>query len=126
MDAFPAAPSSTIRPVHLPEKTNALEHVVRQGLVKAFITYQEPKNNRIFVSFSPPPPWFQKKTLMDNFKRTIHEAQVENRFDPDAVQWDKISQAFMRNLDRTLKSADKRMGFLFNNMFIVKCFFTFD
>ncbi|GFT77576.1 hypothetical protein NPIL_60551 [Nephila pilipes] len=62
---------------------------------------------------------------MDNFKRTIHEAQVENRFDPDAVQWEKISQAFMRNLDRTLKNADKRIGFQFNNMFIVKCSFTF-
>ncbi|GFT25465.1 uncharacterized protein NPIL_559071 [Nephila pilipes] len=124
MDAFPAAPSSTVRPVCVPDKTDALDHVVRQGLVKAFITYQEPKNNRIFVSFSSP-TWFQKKTLMDNFKRTIHEAQVENRFDPDAVQWEKISQAFMRNPDRTLKNADKRMGFQFNNMFIVKCFFTF-
>ncbi|GFS35959.1 uncharacterized protein NPIL_193751, partial [Nephila pilipes] len=62
---------------------------------------------------------------MDNFKRTIHEAQIENRFDPDAVQWEKISQAFMRNPDRTLKNADKRMGFQFNNMFIVKSFFTF-
>ncbi|GFT88134.1 uncharacterized protein NPIL_124791, partial [Nephila pilipes] len=124
MDAFPAAPSSTVRPVCVPDNTDALDHVVRQGLVKAFITYQEPKNNRIFVSFSSP-TWFQKKTLMDNFKRTIHEAQIENRFDPDAIQWEKISQAFMRNPDRTLKNADKRMGFQFNNMFIVKCFFTF-
>ncbi|GFT53840.1 integrase catalytic domain-containing protein [Nephila pilipes] len=62
---------------------------------------------------------------MDNFKRTIHEAQVENRFDPDAVQWEKISQAFLRNPDRTLKNADERMEFIFNNMFTVKCFFTF-
>ncbi|GFT83582.1 uncharacterized protein NPIL_106621 [Nephila pilipes] len=62
---------------------------------------------------------------MDNFKRTIHEAQVENRFDPYAIQWEKISLAIMRNPDRTFKNADKRMGFQFNNMFIVKCFFTF-
>ncbi|GFS59483.1 uncharacterized protein NPIL_612281 [Nephila pilipes] len=55
----------------------------------------------------------------------IHEAQVENRFDPDAIQWEKNSQAFMKNPDQTLKNADKRMGFQFNNMFIVKCFFTF-
>ncbi|GFU27967.1 retrovirus-related Pol polyprotein from transposon 297 [Nephila pilipes] len=61
---------------------------------------------------------------MDNFKRTINEAQMENRFDPDAVQWEKISQTFMRNPDRTLKNAEKRMGFQFN-MSIVKCFFTF-
>ncbi|GFS37929.1 hypothetical protein NPIL_647111 [Nephila pilipes] len=107
----------------LPDKTDVMEHVVRQGLVKAFITYQEPKNNRIFVSFSSP-TWFQKKTFMDNFKRTIHEAQVENRFDPNAVQWEKISQALLRNPDRTLKNADKKMGFIFNNVFIVKCFFT--
>ncbi|GFU05537.1 hypothetical protein NPIL_6421 [Nephila pilipes] len=77
-----------------------------QGLVKAFITYQEPKDNRIFVSFSSP-TWFQKKTCMDNFKRMISEDRVENRFDPDAVQWEKISQAFPRNPDRTLKNADK-------------------
>ncbi|GFT34121.1 uncharacterized protein NPIL_577261 [Nephila pilipes] len=31
----------------------------------------------------------------------------------------------MRNPDRTLKNADKRMGYQFNNMFIVECFFTF-
>ncbi|GFT99083.1 hypothetical protein NPIL_245371 [Nephila pilipes] len=118
MDAFPATPSSTVRPVCAPDKTDALDHVVRQGLVKAFITYQEPKNNRIFVSFSSP-NWFQKKTLMDNFKRTIHEAQVKNRFHPDAIQWEKISQALMRNPDRTLKNADKRLGFQFNNMFML-------
>ncbi|GFT77687.1 hypothetical protein NPIL_628241 [Nephila pilipes] len=86
-----------------------MEHVVRQGSVKAFITYQEPKSNRIFVSFSSP-TFFQKKTFMDNFKRTISEARVENWFDPDAVQWEKISHAFLRNLDRsTLKNADKRI-----------------
>ncbi|GFS69532.1 hypothetical protein NPIL_584401 [Nephila pilipes] len=32
MVAFPAAPSSTERPVCVPDKTDALEHVVRQGL----------------------------------------------------------------------------------------------
>ncbi|GFS79561.1 uncharacterized protein NPIL_703541 [Nephila pilipes] len=62
---------------------------------------------------------------MDNFKRTISEAREENRFDPDAVQLKKISQAFLKNPDRTtLKNVDKRTGFIFNNMLIVKCFFT--
>ncbi|GFT96422.1 hypothetical protein NPIL_183141 [Nephila pilipes] len=74
-------------PVYLFDKAeffaDFLEHVVLQGMVKAFITYQEPKNNRIFVSFSPP-SWFQKKSFMDNFKRTINEARVENWFDPEA------------------------------------------
>ncbi|GFT51845.1 hypothetical protein NPIL_262751 [Nephila pilipes] len=55
MDAFPAAPSSTVLPVWLPDKTDALEHVVRQGLVKAFISYQEPQNNRILTHFLTPP-----------------------------------------------------------------------
>ncbi|GFU26678.1 retrovirus-related Pol polyprotein from transposon 297 [Nephila pilipes] len=88
MDTIPASPSSTELPVYLPDKADAMEHVVWQGFVKAFITYQELPNNRIFVSFSSP-SWFQKKTFMDNFK------------------------------------ADKRMGFIYNNMFIVKCFFIF-
>ncbi|GFT16653.1 hypothetical protein NPIL_239681 [Nephila pilipes] len=102
-----------------------MEHVVRQGMVKALITYQEPQNNRILDSFSSP-TWFQKKTFMDNFKRMIHETRVENWFDPDAVQWEKISQAFLRNPDRKLKNADKRLGLIYNNMFIVKCFLPLD
>ncbi|GFS79487.1 uncharacterized protein NPIL_69011 [Nephila pilipes] len=83
MDAFPDSPSSTVLPVYLPDKADVMEHVVRQGMVKAFISYQKPQNNRIFVSFSSP-TWFQKKTFMDNFKRTIHETRMENRFDPEA------------------------------------------
>ncbi|GFT12885.1 hypothetical protein NPIL_519191 [Nephila pilipes] len=81
MDAFPAS-SSTVLLVYLPDKAEAMELVVLEGMVKAFITYQEPKNNRIFVSFSSP-TWFQKKTFTDNFNRTISEARVENRFEPD-------------------------------------------
>ncbi|GFS37342.1 hypothetical protein NPIL_415501 [Nephila pilipes] len=100
MDAFPAAPSTTLRPVCVPDKTDALEHVIRQGLVKAFIAYQEPKNNCIFVSFSSP-TWFQKITLMDNFKRTIHEAQVEYRFDPDAVQLRKEEPGMIHLIQTT-------------------------
>ncbi|GFS85188.1 hypothetical protein NPIL_379311 [Nephila pilipes] len=53
------------------------------------------------------------------------EAKVENRFDPETIQWDKISQGMLRNPDRTLKNANKRMGFTYNNAFIVKRFFTF-
>ncbi|GFU48190.1 hypothetical protein NPIL_136151 [Nephila pilipes] len=99
MDAFPASPSSTVLPVYLPNKADAMEHVVRPGM---------------------------KETFMDIFKRTIPEAREENRFDPDAVQREKISQVFLRKSDRTtLKNADKRLGFIYNNMFIVKCFFTF-
>ncbi|GFT38559.1 uncharacterized protein NPIL_18431 [Nephila pilipes] len=123
MDAFPAAPS--VDRAACPWCSDKTDGPCGPAGQKAQYFYQEPKNNQYFVSFSSPPTLFQKKTLMDNFKRTIHEAQIENRFDPDAIQWEKISQAFMRNPDRTLKNADKRMGFQFNNMFIVKSFFTF-
>ncbi|GFT33160.1 hypothetical protein NPIL_640191 [Nephila pilipes] len=111
MDALPVALSSTVLPIYLTDKVDAMEHVVREGMAKAFITYEEPKNNRIFVPFSSP-TWFQKKTFMDNFRRTINEVRKEIRFDPNAVQWEKISQAFLRNPDRALKNADKRMIYL--------------
>ncbi|GFS29239.1 hypothetical protein NPIL_123251 [Nephila pilipes] len=121
MDAFPTSPSSTVLPVYLPDKADAMEHVPRNGMVKSFIIYQELKNKRIFVSFSSP-TWFQKKVFMDNFKLTISETQVENQFDPEAVQWDKISQTLLRNPDPTLKNVDKRIGFNYNTMFIVVLF----
>ncbi|GFU59222.1 hypothetical protein NPIL_480391 [Nephila pilipes] len=79
MDAFPASPSSTVRPVSLSFQEDAMEHVVRQRMAKAFITYQEPKNKH--DSFSSP-KWFQKKTFMDNFKHMISDTRVENWFDP--------------------------------------------
>ncbi|GFS85131.1 hypothetical protein NPIL_554811 [Nephila pilipes] len=90
------------------EKADAMEHVVRQGMVQSFITYQKPNNKRIFLSFSSP-TWFQKETYMDNIKRLMMVAGVENLFDPDVVQWDKISQGLMRNPDRTLLRVDADM-----------------
>ncbi|GFT14541.1 hypothetical protein NPIL_602271 [Nephila pilipes] len=82
MDAFSASPSFTVMPIYLPEKADAMEHAVRQGMVKSLITYQEPKDKRIFFSFSSP-TWFQKKPLLDNFKRTMMGVRVENQFDSD-------------------------------------------
>ncbi|GFT74144.1 hypothetical protein NPIL_310121 [Nephila pilipes] len=48
------------------------------------------------------------------------EERVEKRFDPNEVQWDKISQGLMRNSNRTLKDVDKRMVFIYSNVFFVK------
>ncbi|GFX22269.1 uncharacterized protein TNCV_2951101 [Trichonephila clavipes] len=66
-----------------------------------------------------------KKTLVDNFKRAILESKHVNEFRPDDVLWEKISKGMLRNPDRLLKNTDKRMVYIYNNMFFVKKDFTF-
>ncbi|GFU74725.1 uncharacterized protein TNCV_2431151 [Trichonephila clavipes] len=52
IDAFPEHISTTVMPVTLPEKPDALEYDARQGHVRACIIYQEPNTKRLFVLFS--------------------------------------------------------------------------
>ncbi|GFX02765.1 uncharacterized protein TNCV_4437471 [Trichonephila clavipes] len=124
IDAFPEHISTTVMPVTLPEKPDALEYATRQGHVRACIIYQEPNTKRVFVLFCKD-NWYQKKTLLDNFKRAILEAKHVNEFRPDNVLWEKISKGLLRNPDRPLKNTDKRMVYIYNNMFFVKKDFTF-
>ncbi|GFX93241.1 uncharacterized protein TNCV_4761201 [Trichonephila clavipes] len=70
-------------------------------------------------------PLVPKKTLLDNFKRAILEAKHLNEFRPDDVLWEKISKGLLRNPDRFLKNTDKRMVYIYNNMFFVKKDFAF-
>ncbi|GFV39339.1 uncharacterized protein TNCV_1230411 [Trichonephila clavipes] len=124
IDAFPEHISTTVMPVTLPEKPDALVYAALQGHVRACILYQEPNTKRVFVLFCKD-NWHQKKTLVDNFKRAILEAKHVNEFRPDDVLWEKISKGMLRNPDRLLKNTDKRMVYIYNNMFFVKKDFTF-
>ncbi|GFX32341.1 uncharacterized protein TNCV_4411091 [Trichonephila clavipes] len=124
IDAFPEHISTTVMPVTLPEKPDALEYAARPGHVRACIIYQEPNTKRVFVLFCKD-NWYQKKTLLYNFKHAILEAKHVNEFRPDDVLWEKISKGLLRNPDRPLKNTDKRMVDIYNNMFFVKKDFTF-
>ncbi|GFS93739.1 integrase catalytic domain-containing protein [Trichonephila clavipes] len=124
IDVFPEHISTTMMPVTLPEKPDALEYAARQGHVRACILYQEPNTKRVFVLFCKD-NWHKKKTLVDNFKRAILESKHVNEFRPDDVLWEKISKGMLRNPDRLLKNTDKRMVYIYNNMFFVKKDFTF-
>ncbi|GFY04956.1 hypothetical protein TNCV_2176121 [Trichonephila clavipes] len=95
----------------------------RQGQVRACIVYPEPNTKRVFVLFCKD-NWYQKKTLVDNFKRAIMGTKNVNEFRPDDVLWEKISKGLLRNPDRPLKNSDKRMVYIYNNMFFVKKDFT--
>ncbi|GFX85853.1 hypothetical protein TNCV_2472551 [Trichonephila clavipes] len=48
------------------------------------------------------------------------EAKHVNEFRPDNILWEKISKGLFRNPDRPLKNTDKRMVYIYNNMFFVK------
>ncbi|GFX85825.1 uncharacterized protein TNCV_2472271 [Trichonephila clavipes] len=124
IDAFPEHISTTVMPVTLPKKPDALVYAARLGHVRACILYQEPNTKRVFVLFCKD-HWHQKKTLVDNFKRAILESKHVNEFRPDDVLWEKISKGMLRNPDRLLKNTDKRMVYIYNNMFFVKKDFTF-
>ncbi|GFV62625.1 uncharacterized protein TNCV_2528501 [Trichonephila clavipes] len=124
IDAFPEHFSTTVVPVTLPDKPDALEYAARQGQVKAGIIYQEPTAKRVFVLFCKD-HWHQKKTWLDNFKRTVMEAKHVNEFRPNDVMWEKTSKGLLRNPDRLLKNTDKRMVYIYNNIYFAKKDFTF-
>ncbi|GFS47568.1 uncharacterized protein TNCV_4220041 [Trichonephila clavipes] len=124
IDAFPEQLSTTVVPVTLPDKPDALEYAARQGQVRAGIIYQEPTAKRVFVLFCKD-HWHQKKTWLDNFKRAVMEAKHVNEFRPNDVMWEKTSKGLLRNPDRLLKNTDKRMVYIYNNNFFAKKDFTF-
>ncbi|GFX33198.1 uncharacterized protein TNCV_2353671 [Trichonephila clavipes] len=92
IDAFPEHLSTTVVPVTLPDKPDALEYAARQGQVRAGIIYQEPTAKRVFVLFCKD-HWHQKKTWLDNFKRAVMEAKHVNEFRPNDVMWKKHPKA---------------------------------
>ncbi|GFQ90939.1 uncharacterized protein TNCT_124141 [Trichonephila clavata] len=124
MDAFPEHLSSTVVPVTCPEKPDASEYAAWQGQVRAGILYQEPHAKRVFTLFCKD-HWYQKKTFMDNFKRAVMEAKHVNDFRPNDIMWGKVSKSLLKNPDRLLKNTDKRMVYIYGNMFFVKKDFTF-
>ncbi|GFW04781.1 uncharacterized protein TNCV_4880171 [Trichonephila clavipes] len=122
IDAFPEHLFTTVVPVTLPDKPDALEYAARQGQVRAGIIYQEPTAKRVFVLFCK--DHWHKKTWLDNFKRAVMEAKHVNEFRPNDVMWEKTSKGLLRNPDRLLKNTDKRMVYIYN-IFFAKKDFTF-
>ncbi|GFU95768.1 uncharacterized protein TNCV_4889571 [Trichonephila clavipes] len=124
IDAFPEHFSTTVVPVTLPDKPDALEYAARQGQVRAGIIYQEPTAKRVFVLFCKD-HWHKKKTWLDNFKRAVMEAKHLNEFRPNDVMWEKTSKGLLRNPDRLIKITNKRMVYIYNNILFAKKDFTF-
>ncbi|GFY29414.1 hypothetical protein TNCV_2625851 [Trichonephila clavipes] len=53
------------------------------------------------------------------------EAKHVNDFRPNDVMWEKTSKGLLRNPDRLLKNTDKRMVYIYNNIFFANKDFTF-
>ncbi|GFX88599.1 hypothetical protein TNCV_2660101 [Trichonephila clavipes] len=66
-----------------------------------------------------------RSTPVDTVKRAIKEAKHVNEFRPDDFLWEKFCKGLLRNPDRPLKNTDKRMVYIYSNMFFVKKDFTF-
>ncbi|GFU60961.1 uncharacterized protein TNCV_3372771 [Trichonephila clavipes] len=123
-NAFPEYLSTTVVPVTLPDKPDPLEYAARQGQVQAGIIYQEPTAKRVFVLFCKY-HWHQKKTWLDYFKRAGIEAKYANEFRLNDMMWEITSKGLLRNPDRLHKITDKRMVYIYNNIFFAKKEFTF-
>ncbi|GFS86580.1 hypothetical protein TNCV_903351 [Trichonephila clavipes] len=66
-----------------------------------------------------------KKTCFYNFKQTAMEAKHTTEFRPNEVMWENTSKGLLRNPDRLLKKEDKRMIYIYGNIFFAKKVFTF-
>ncbi|GFS95422.1 hypothetical protein TNCV_409851 [Trichonephila clavipes] len=102
IDAFPEHLSTTVVPVTLPDKPDALEYVARQGQVRAGITTKSPPPNGCLFCFVK--TIGIKKTWLDNFTRAGMEAKHANKFRPNDAMWEKTSKDLLRNPDRQLKN----------------------
>ncbi|GFV20900.1 hypothetical protein TNCV_3651111 [Trichonephila clavipes] len=97
IDAFPEHISTTVMPVALTEKPDALEYAARRdtSVLASFIRAQyETSVCLVFAKTIG-----TQKTLVDNFKPAILEAKHVNEFRPDNVLWEKISKGLLRNPD---------------------------
>ncbi|GFW36924.1 hypothetical protein TNCV_4032401 [Trichonephila clavipes] len=99
IDAFPEHISTTVVPVTLPEKPDALEYAARQGTSPCLHHLSGTQHETSFCLVLKRQLGYQKKTLVDNFKRAIKEAKHANEFRPDDVLWEKISKGLLRNPD---------------------------
>ncbi|GFX70258.1 uncharacterized protein TNCV_4616951 [Trichonephila clavipes] len=78
--------STTVVPVTLPEKPEALKYAARQGKVHACIIYQEPNTKRVFFLFCKD-NWYQKRLCLRSranpnmFRRSFepHEQMLYHR-----------------------------------------------
>ncbi|GFX70571.1 uncharacterized protein TNCV_875451 [Trichonephila clavipes] len=70
IDAFPEHISTTVVPVTLPNKSNALEYAARQAQVQPGIIYQEPNAKCVFVLFCND-NW-HKKDVVGQFQTGSH------------------------------------------------------
>ncbi|GFW23892.1 uncharacterized protein TNCV_945761 [Trichonephila clavipes] len=118
IDAFPEHLSTTVVPVTLPDKPEALEYAARQGQVRAGIIYQEPTTKQVFVVFCKD-HWHQKKTWLDNFKRAVMEAKHANNFRPNNVMWEKHPKA-CREIQTDCSKIPTRGWFTFTTYFCQK------
>ncbi|GFU74655.1 uncharacterized protein TNCV_2648241 [Trichonephila clavipes] len=66
IDVFPEHLSTTVVPVTLPDKLDALEYAARQGQAQASIIYQEPTAKRVFVLFCK--DHWHKKDVVGQFQ----------------------------------------------------------
>ncbi|GFT36446.1 uncharacterized protein TNCV_2990811 [Trichonephila clavipes] len=123
IDAFPEHLSTTVVPVTLPDKPDALEYAAWQDQVRAGIIYQEPTTKRVFVLFCK--DHWHKKNVVGQFQTGRHGGKNANEFSPNDVMWEKTSNSLLRNQDRLLKNTDKRMVYIYNNIFFAKNDFTF-
>ncbi|GFU08772.1 uncharacterized protein TNCV_991221 [Trichonephila clavipes] len=71
IDAFPEHISTTVVPVTLPDKSDALENAARQGQVRAVIIYQESNTKPVFVLFFKD-HWHKKKDVAGQFQTGRH------------------------------------------------------
>ncbi|GFT31121.1 uncharacterized protein TNCV_1851351, partial [Trichonephila clavipes] len=85
IDAFPEHLSTTVVPVTLPDKPDALEYAARQGQVRAGIIYQEPTAKRVFVLFYSTTTCADSRcprTCADSRCPTITSVQIPDVLEP--------------------------------------------
>ncbi|GFV02288.1 hypothetical protein TNCV_528591 [Trichonephila clavipes] len=94
IDAFPEHISTTVVPVTLRDKPDALEYAARQGQVELASSTKSPTQNVCLSSFVK--TIGIKKTWLENFKRAVMEAKHTNEFRLNDVMWEKTLQGLLR------------------------------
>ncbi|GIY56171.1 hypothetical protein CDAR_283351 [Caerostris darwini] len=103
MDLFLTQLSQQVVRIQYSKKIEAIESLMRQDQIKAFITFIETKYGRIFHRHLDE-SWKNDIKSMNNMKRVWLEAQKLIFLNPDAIQWEKVHKRLVITPDRHLKN----------------------
>lgn len=118
VDIFPARISLNVSKLSHPGSTKNFKLIF--GNQKVQLSIPVIINNTLFYKLKE---WNLKR--IDHFAKTGHASTIVNEFKPEQVSWNYVKRQLREKTEENQKNANVRFCFHYDNIFLVKAFFTF-